>query len=136
MKRMLDTNAYVALKRGNARIANLVRTSEQLVFSVVVVGELMFGFRNGNRYQQNVEELDSFLAHPAIELLPVTVVTADRFGRIAAALRRVGTPLPTNDIWIAAQAMESGAELVTLDHHFERIAGLAVAIERPERSKD
>jgi tRNA(fMet)-specific endonuclease VapC len=61
----------------------------------------------------------------------VNPVTADRFGRIAANLRRAGTPIPTNDIWIAAHAMESGAELITLDHHFEHIPGLAVTVLAP-----
>src|SRR6266516_3433986 len=103
MKRMLDTNAYVALKRGHGGIARRVRTSEQLVFSIVVLGELLFGFRNGNRYERNVDELEQFLSHPAVGVHPVTRATADRFGRVAAELRRAGTPVPTNDIWIAAQ---------------------------------
>jgi tRNA(fMet)-specific endonuclease VapC len=55
----------------------------------------------------------------------VTLETADRFGRIAAALRRRGTPIPTNDVWIAAHAFESGAELLSFDRHFEQIDGLA-----------
>jgi tRNA(fMet)-specific endonuclease VapC len=59
-----------------------------------------------------------------VELLPVTRTTADRFGRIAAALRKAGTPIPTNDIWIAAHAFESGAELVTFDDHFAAVPGL------------
>ena len=56
--------------------------------------------------------------------MPVTRTTADRFGRIAAALRKAGKPIPTNDIWIAAHAFESGAELVTFDRHFEAVPGL------------
>jgi tRNA(fMet)-specific endonuclease VapC len=55
----------------------------------------------------------------------VTLTTAERFGRIAAALRRRGTPIPTNDIWIAAQAMESGAELLSFDEHFAEVDALA-----------
>src|SRR5260221_8903124 len=132
MKRMLDTNAYVALKRGNERIAELVRSAEEIVFSIVVVGELLFGFRNGTRYERNLGELEQFLSHPLVALLPASRVTADRFGRVAAALRKAGTPIPTNDIWIAAQAMEVGADLVTFDRHFESVAGLAVVVEQNE----
>ncbi len=95
--------------------------------SAVVAGELLYGFRNGARFEQNLEKLDDFLAQPAVELLPVTWVTADLFGRIAAALRRKGRPIPTNDIWIAAHAMEAGAELVSSDAHFGDIDGLAWA---------
>lgn len=68
-----------------------------------------------------------------MSLLPVTLVTADRFGRIAATLRRKGRPLPTNDIWIAAHAMESGADLLSFDGHFEHVEGLAwIQPDRPE----
>jgi len=70
-------------------------------------------------------ELDAFLANPYVEFLPVTLETADRFGRVAALLRKKGRPIPTNDIWIAAHAMESGAELLSSDDHFEHVDGLA-----------
>ena len=127
MKRLLDTNAYVALKRNHEGVASLVRESSELVFSIVVVGELLFGFRNGARYERNAKELDEFLADPRVGLLPVTRATADRFGRIASALRKSGKPIPGNDIWIAAHAFESGAELVTFDDHFEAVPGLVLA---------
>lgn len=61
---------------------------------------------------------------PYVELVPVTLTTADRFGRIAASLRVKGTPIPTNDIWIAAHAFETGAELLSFDRHFDRVDGL------------
>jgi tRNA(fMet)-specific endonuclease VapC len=123
-------DAYAALKTWGPCVTALLRSSEELLLPMVVVDELRFGFRNGDRYDRNLEELDEFLAHPAVLLRDVTRVTADRFGRIAALLRKAGTPVPTNDIWMAAHALETGAELVTFDRHFERIAGLAVTIER------
>ena len=126
MKRLLDTNAYVALKRGHPEVTRQVRGATELVFSVVVFGELLFGFRLGTRYQENFAELNEFLSHPAVTFLPLGPVSADRFSRIATSLRKAGTLLPTNDIWIAAHTMESGAELVTLDHHFEKVPGLVV----------
>jgi len=70
-------------------------------------------------------DLETFLANPYVELLPVTLVTAERFGRIATGLKRKGRPLPTNDIWVAAHAMESGAELLSFDSHFAAVDGLA-----------
>ena len=131
MKRLLDTNAYVSLLKGDKAVAGLVRGSEQLVFSMVVVGELLFGFRNGNRFEQNLAALDDFLSQPWVTLQMVTRTTADRFGRVAAELRKAGTPIPSNDIWIAAHAFESGAELVTFDHHFKSVPGLpALVLER------
>lgn len=124
MKRLLDTNAYVALKRNHERVAALVRDSSELMLSMVVIGELLFGFRNGTRYDKNLDELDQFLGHPRVSVLSVGRTTAERFGRIAAALRKAGTPIPSNDIWIAAHTFESGAELVTFDDHFKAVDGL------------
>lgn len=125
MKVLLDTNAYTALFRGHTGVAARVRHAEQVLVSAIVAGELLFGFRNGSRYEPNKAELEDFIASPYVEFLPVTLVTSDRFGRIAASLRRKGRPLPTNDIWIAAHAMESGAELLSFDRHFEQVDGIA-----------
>jgi len=124
VKRLLDTNAYSALKRGHGEVAQLVRDSVELAFSMVVIGELLFGFRNGTLLERNTAELEALLAHPRVTVLPVTRTTADRFGRIAAMLRKAGTPIPSNDIWIAAHAVESGAELLSFDAHFAAIPGL------------
>ena len=126
---LLDTCAYSELLRGNDEIARIVRRAAEIRFSTVVIGELLFGFRGGRKYKQNCEQLDSFLDNPYVALLPVTRTTADRFSRIAIALRQNGTPIPTNDVWIAAHAIETGAELVTLDSHFNKVEGLVV---RPE----
>jgi tRNA(fMet)-specific endonuclease VapC len=130
VKLLLDTNAYTALFRGQEDVAARVRRASRILISSVVAGELLFGFLNGSRYEANRKDLEDFLASPHVTLLPVTLVTADRFGRIAAALRRKGTPLPTNDIWIAAHAMEAGAELLSFDRHFDHVEGIAWA--RPE----
>lgn len=124
MRLLLDTNAYAALKRGHGGVADLVRDSEELVLSMVVVGELLFGFRNGDQYDRNAKELDELLASDRVGVLPVTRTTADRFGRIAAALRKAGTPIPSNDIWIAAHVFESSSELITFDAHFGAVPGL------------
>lgn len=125
MRRLLDTNAYSAFKRGHPDVVQLVRQSEEILLSSVVVGELLFGFRNGSRFERNRTELDAFIASPFVTVVPVTLATADRFGRIATALKKAGRPIPTNDIWIAAQAMETGAELLAFDHHYEWVDGLA-----------
>jgi len=125
VKILLDTNAYTALFRGHQGVAGLVRRADQVLVSTVVAGELLFGFRNGSHYEANRRELEEFLSTPYVTLLPVTLVTSDRYGRIAAALRRKGRPIPTNDIWIAAHAMESGSELLSFDRHFEEIEGIA-----------
>ncbi len=126
MKLLLDTNAYSELKRGHPGVADLVRRAQRLYLSSIVVGELLYGFRLGRRYRENRSELETFLARERIELVSVTLATADRFGQIMTGLRRQGTPIPTNDVWIAAHAMETGAELLSFDGHFDQVAGLAV----------
>jgi tRNA(fMet)-specific endonuclease VapC len=124
MRFILDTNAYVALMQGHPGVAGRVRRAERIYVSAIVAGELIFGFRNGSRCEENMRDLEDFLDNRYVEFLPVSLTTADRFGRIAALLRRKGKPMPTNDIWIAAHAMESGAELLSFDRHFEHIDGL------------
>jgi len=122
---LLDTSAYSQLGRGHPGVAALVKNSGMLVFSTIVAGELLAGFRRGTRLGQNLAALQRFLREPRVNLTPVTWTTADRFGRIAAALRSKGTPIPSNDIWIAAHAMETGADLVSFDSHFRHVDGLA-----------
>jgi len=78
--------------------------------------------------EKNWEELRNFLDHPVVERVPLTEVTADRYSRIAMQLKKQGTPIQTNDIWIAEQTLETGAELVTTDRHFERVNGLVYRI--------
>lgn len=121
----LDTNVYTAYMRGAAEVRAKVRAAQRVVLPVAAVAELLHGFRHGTRYDKHRTQLEEFLASPFVEFHPATFETADRFGRVSAQLRRAGTPIPVNDVWIAAQAMESGAVLLTGDGHFERISGLA-----------
>ena len=128
MKILLDTSAYVAFKLNNVEIVEAIVHADQIFFSPIVLGELMFGFRNGSRFKKIKKELDQFLSHEAVELALIGVITSDRYARIASQLKMQGTPIPTNDIWIAAQTMEHGAELITTDNHFEKVAGLVYTI--------
>ncbi len=125
MKVLLDTDAYSAFMRGHEGVVAHVREAERVFLSAVVVGELLFGFRSGSRYERNRKTLDAFVTNPYVDLLPVTWTTAERFGRIAAALRAKGRPIPTNDIWIAAHAMETGADLLSFDEHYGHVDGIA-----------
>ena len=125
MKLLLDTNTYSDLARGHSPLSHRVREAEAVLLSAVVAGELLGGFRRGTRFQENFAGLQRFLAQPRIHFLPVTWITAERYSRIYAALRRRGTPIPTNDMWIAAHAMETGAELLSSDPHFQYVEGLA-----------
>jgi len=128
MKYLLDTSAYVGFKRNKVEVVEIIIKAELILFSTIVLGELMFGFRNGTKFEKNMDELNKFMQHEIVKLVQIEGITSDRYSRIAAQLKRQGTPIPTNDIWIAAQTMEHGAELITLDKHFETINGLVYTI--------
>lgn len=124
MRILLDTNAYSAMQRGDVLVREIIRRSEAVHLSLFVAGELLYGFRFGGDFEKNADGLDRFLRSPAVTLLPPTLDTARRYGLLSADLRAQGTPIPTNDIWIAAQALETGACLVSFDRHFELVRGL------------
>jgi tRNA(fMet)-specific endonuclease VapC len=124
MKILLDTSAYVAFKRNVDDVVEFIVNSEEILISPIVLGELLFGFRNGTKFNKNINELNQFLQHEAVTVINVGKITSDRYSRIASQLKSQGTPIPTNDIWIAAQTMEHGAELITSDRHFLNISGL------------
>ncbi|EFI35219.1 PilT protein domain protein [Desulfonatronospira thiodismutans ASO3-1] len=124
MKLILDTNAYAGFKLGYSELVEYIVRADVIFISPIVLGELIFGFRNGSRFSDNMKDLNLFLSHPAVETTTITDITSDRYSRIALQLKNQGTPIPSNDIWIAAQTMETGAELVTMDNHFDKVSGL------------
>ena len=128
MKILIDTCAYVGFKRNFSEVIDIIANADTILFSPIVLGELMFGFRSGLKFNQNMSELKQFLHHEAVVILQAGDITADRYSRIASQLRGQGTPIPTNDIWIAAQTMEHGAELITSDRHFQNINGLVYTL--------
>ena len=125
MRILLDSNAYSRLMRGDDQTVAVVRDATEILMSAVVIGELLYGFRNGSRFDRNASDLRYFLDNPYVSFVPVSPISADRYSRIAAALRGKGSPIPTNDVWIAAHAMETGADLVSADRHFEAVDGIA-----------
>lgn len=123
---MLDTSAYSAFKRGEEAAVKAIRQADRLLLASIVIGELLAGFELGKRRLQNQAELTDFLASPRIAIIDVTHNTAQRYAHIYAYLRRAGRPIPTNDLWIAALAMEHGVELLTADAHFEQVPHILV----------
>lgn len=124
---LLDTNAYVAFKRGDEAVVELIRLADEIVLSSVVLGELLAGFAAGEREAACREELARFLASRRVTVVSVDEGTADAYARVFALLRRKGRPIPVNDLWIAASALQHGLHLVTFDQRFAAIEGLAVA---------
>lgn len=120
----IDTNAYVAFKRGQREALEILRRAPVLGVSSVVLGELLSGFALGSRNEANRKELAEFLASARAVVLAVDSGTADAYATIYAGLRRAGTPIPTNDMWIAASALQHRFDLFSYDAHFRLISGI------------
>ena len=123
-KILLDTNCYTAYLAGDERVLSALAEAELVYMSIFVLGELFAGFRGGSKMQQNRDYLKRFLAKSTVIILEATMETAEIFGDLKDKLKKSGTPLPINDVWIAAQALETGCVLITYDAHFQHIVGL------------
>ena len=122
MKLLLDTSAYSGFRRGVPSVVEKISGSDAVLISPVMLGELMFGFRKGGKFEQNMRMLRRFLGHEAVEIAPLGEVTADRYSRIVIQLKKDGSPIPINDVWIAACASAVGATLLTSGKSTKAIA--------------
>ena len=127
-KVLIDTNIYSLAMKGDCEIIANLRKMDQIGFSVISIGELFSGFKGGGREQKNREELNLFLDSPRVILHTVDENTPDFYASILNTLKAAGTPIPTNDIWIAAAAFQFGYKIFSKDKHFSLIPGL-VSIE-------
>lgn len=123
-KIVLDTNAYSRLAAGEGALLEVLGQAEVVYLSVFVLGELQAGFQGGKHARLNRQSLRDFMAAPTVKVLIATAETAEVFGSVKESLRKQGTPLPINDVWIAAHALETGSTLVTFDAHFSHVPGL------------
>lgn len=129
---LIDTNAYAAFKRGNKDIIEIIQQADKIGMSPIVLGELLGGFDQGSKSKQNRKELQQFLESSRIRLYPITLDTANFYSQVYSSLKRKGQPIPTNDMWIAAQALEHGCIICTFDKHFNGIDGLIIGNTLPE----
>ena len=121
---VLDTSAYSHARRGSAPALEAIARAEAVFVPVTVLGELEAGFRLGSRLRENRRALDELLREPFVHVLDATPDVARRYGELFASLKRAATPIPVNDIWIAAATLDCGSHLVTFDEDFARIQGL------------
>ena len=128
MRFCLDTSAYSHFKRGDPQVVDLIDRADWVGVPVIVLGELAVGFRHGTRRDVNQAELDRFLANPAVEVLSVSEDVVGLYADIVLDLKKAGTPIPANDIWIAAIAARHGAAVLTYDAHFGAIARAGATI--------
>lgn len=126
----LDTSAYSHFRRGDVAVVTVVRRARAVGVPAVVLGELRAGFRLGARAEENDRELLRFLEQPVVSVLDVDDEAASHYADLVTALRRAGTPVPANDVWIAAVALRDGATVVTYDGDFVRIPRVGVHLLR------
>jgi predicted nucleic acid-binding protein len=118
---LIDTSAYSAFMRGADEAVQAIREADEIYVTAIVLGELLAGFAIGERREKNQAELARFLESPRVSLMDVDEATAERYSVIFSALRDAGTPTPTNDLWIAASAMQYGLRVLTLDAHVTKV---------------
>ncbi len=121
-KVMMDTSAYAAFLGGNPGVKGAVQQADEIVFNPVVLGELKAGFLMGRNGKRNRAILKDFLGSPRVTIAEVDEETSERYAVIVQSLRMKGTPIPTNDLWIAASAMQHGLKVLTTDKHYLEVA--------------
>ena len=123
---LLDTNAYAAFKRGMPDAVEVIAHTPRIGINSVVLGELLSGFAVGTREVENRQELELFLASQRVHQLVIDAATAAQYAVVYRELRHRGRPIPTNDMWIAASALQHGFAVFSDDGHFHEVSGLHV----------
>jgi tRNA(fMet)-specific endonuclease VapC len=121
---LIDTNIYSYAMRGDAEIIKTLQQVAQIGISAISIGELLSGFKAGNKELTNRQELNQFLDSARVTLYGIDEGTAEFYCLILDQLKSNGTPIPTNEIWIAAVAFQHGMPIFTKDQHFNKIKGL------------
>jgi len=121
---IIDTNVYSALDRGDPNAIDVLKGQSSVNLTIISVGELRYGFINGNRKDENEFRLGKFLSQNNVGILSPTLKTAELYGQMAAHCRQTGRALSNNDLWIVAIASEADELLVTYDKDFSVLADI------------
>ena len=122
MRMALDTNRYTDLARGDGFIVSVASTADEIWLPFVVLGELRAGFAAGSQEARNEAVLRRFLLKPGVGILYAGEQTTHHYANVYRQLRKQGTPIPTNDMWIAALVLEHSLVLCARDAHFDALA--------------
>ena len=121
---LIDTNAYVAFKRGSAEAVSILQNAPSIAINAVVLGELLSGFAVGTRRETNLRELARFLESSRVVVLPLDRRTAECYAAVYEGCKKAATPIPTNDMWIAATAIQHNLAIFSYDGHFRVVPHL------------
>ena len=119
---ILDTNALSAFVDGDATVGAILRSQARAAIPVIVLGEFRYGIAGSRRRSTYETWLESHLPH--FDILAVTDETTLTYAALRVALRRSGRPIPANDAWIAALALQHRLPVLSRDHHFDAVPGL------------
>jgi tRNA(fMet)-specific endonuclease VapC len=125
VKLLLDTNRLSDALAEEDEVLDALEAAEAVHVPVIALGEIRAGFLSGRRPADNETRLQWFLSQDGISTLGVDAPVSHRYAQIHKALRTRGKPIPTNDLWIAAMAIEHGLVVYTRDSHFQSVPGLA-----------
>ena len=128
MKIHIDTNTFSYAKRGNLSAQSILKKAEEILISPIVIAEILIGFKLGTKEVQNKNEFYEFLDSPRLSVFEIGEMTVEHYSNIFLQLKISGEPITTNNIWIAASAMENGMPLTTYDKHFSNIQGLLLVL--------
>ncbi len=120
----IDANRYTDLCRGDDDALTKLRAAQRIALPFIVLAELRAGFRLGRNSTKNEQAMSSFLHSPRVEVLFADEGTTRVYAAVFADLRAAGTPIPTNDVWIAALTLQHDLVLYSRDKHFDRIPRL------------
>jgi tRNA(fMet)-specific endonuclease VapC len=126
MRIALDVNRYTDFSNGELEVARVLEEADAVFLPFVVVAELKAGFAMGRRRRENEDLLHRFVRKPGVEILYADEWTLQSYALLYRQLRRQGTPIPTNDLWIAALVVQHNLALCTRDRHFENLAQLEI----------
>lgn len=124
MRAALDTNRLTDLFQGDTSLSEWLAACDEVWIPLIVLAELKAGFYGGARQEQNQILLRKLLTKATVGVLLPGRETAEQYARLFVQLKRAGTPIPDNDLWIAALALEHDLILITRDRHFQRIPQL------------
>lgn len=130
MRILIDTNCYSEIDNGDPETVERVQSATEVWIPLIVLGELYAGFELGSQKERNEQQLVRFLTRPSVGVLLPDDQTARQYGQIFQSLRRQGTPIPTNDIWIAALALQHKLVLDSVDKHFLYVPDLMLLRRR------
>jgi tRNA(fMet)-specific endonuclease VapC len=119
MRVAIDTNRYVDLCKGVAETVELLETADAVILPFVVLAELRAGFLLGRRQVENERALNRLLLKDGVDVFYADDQTTHHYASVYRQLRRQGTPIPTNDMWLAALVLQHNLALHARDRHFD-----------------